>query len=451
MVWDGRWQERAKRGLSMRLQTPPKVEKLRKALHAKAKAEPEFRFYVLYDKVYRADIVAHAYALCRANGGAAGVDGETFEAIESRGREAWLGELAQELRDKRYRADPVRRVWLEKASGGQRPLGIPTIRDRVVQTAAVLVLEPIFEADLQPEQHAYRAGHSAHDAIRAVHGLARRGHDEVVEADLSGYFDSIPHAQLMRSVARRVSDRHVLALVKQWLVTPVEESDGRGGWRRTTRAKDAKRGVPQGAPISPLLSNLYMRRFVLGWKVLGHERRFGAHIVNYADDFVICCRRGHAQAAMAVMRTMMERLGLAVNESKSGIRRIPDESVEFLGYTIGRCYSRQTGRAYVGTRPSKRSVRRVTQAVSRATARRTGRRETESLVERLNRMLAGWGRYYCLGPVTPAYRAVDAHVRHRLRRWLRKKHKCGGRGHEALPQRVPLRHAGTGALGADDP
>ena len=417
----------------MRLRTPPKVEKLRKALHAKAKAEPEFRFCMLYDKVYRADIVAHAYALCRANGGAAGVDGETFEAIESRGRESWLGELAQELRDKRYRAAPVRRVWLEKANGGQRPLGIPTIRDRVVQTAAVLVLEPIYEADLQPEQPAYRAGHSAHDAVRAVHGLARRGHGEVVEADLSGYFDSIPHAQLMRSVARRVSDRHVLALVKQWLVAPVEESDGRGGWRRTTRAKDAKRGIPPGAPISPLLSNLYMRRFVLGWKVLGHERRLGAYIVNYADDFVICCRRGSAAAAMQVMRSMMGRLGLAVNESKSGIRRIPNESVEFLGYTIGRCYSRQTGRAYVGTRPSKRSVRRAIKEGSHMTARRTERWETESLVERLNRLLTGWGRYFCLGPVTPAYRAVDAHTRRRLRRWLWVKHKRRGGATKRYP------------------
>ena len=417
----------------MRLQTPPKIEKLRKALHAKAKAEPGFRFYVLYDKVYRADIVAHAYALCRANGGAAGVDDETFEVIESRGREAWLGELAQELRDKRYRAAPVRRVWLEKANGGQRPLGIPTIRDRVVQMAAVLVLEPVFEADLQPEQHAYRAGHSAHDAVRAVHGLVRGGHGEVVEADLSGYFDSIPHAQLMRSVARRVSDRHVLALLKQWLVAPVEESDGRGRWRRTTGAKDTKRGIPQGAPISPLLSNLYMRRFVLGWKVLGHERRLGARIVNYADDFVICCRRGNAPAAMAVMRSMMERMGLAVNESKSAIRRIPHESVEFLGYTIGRCYSRQTGRAYMGTRPSKRSVRRATQAVSRLTARRTERWETESLVGRLNRMLTGWGRYYCLGPVTPAYRAVDAHTRRRLRRWLWVKHKRRGGATKRYP------------------
>ncbi len=176
-----------------------------------------------------------------------------------------------------------------------------------------------------------------------------------------------------------------------------------------------------------------MRRFVLGWKVLGHERRLGAYIVNYADDFVICCQSGNAQAAMEVMRSMMERLGLAVNEAKSGIRRIPDESVEFLGYTIGRCYSRQTGRAYVGTRPSKRSVRRVGQALSRVTARRTGGWETASLVGRLNRMLTGWGQYYCLGPVTPAYRAVDAHVRRRLRRWLWVKHKRRGGATKRYP------------------
>ena len=176
----------------------------------------------------------------------------------------------------------------------------------MVQTAAVLVLEPIFEADLQSEQHAYRAGHSVHDAVRAVHGLARRGHGEGVEADLSGYFDSIAHAQLMRSVARRVSERHVLARVKQWRVAPVEESDGRGGWRRITQAKERKRGIAQGAPVSPTLSNRHMRRFVLGWKGLGHERRLGAHIVNDADDFVICCRRGDAQASM---HSMIERLG----------------------------------------------------------------------------------------------------------------------------------------------
>lgn len=410
----------------MSLATPPKVEKLQKALHAKAKGEPGFRFYQLHDKVYREDVLAHAYALCRANGGAAGVDGQTFEAIESQGRAHWLGELRQVLREKRYRAAPVRRVWLPKANGGRRALGIPTVRDRVVQTAVVLVLEPVFEADLQPEQYAYRAGRSALDAVRRVHGLVRGGHTEVIEGDLCGYFDSIPHAELMRSVARRVSDRHLLALIKQWLVAPVEEDDGHGGWRRTTRAKDEKRGVPQGAPISPLLSNLYMRRFMLGWKVLGHERALGARIVNYADDFVICCR-GNAGAAMEAMRTMLERLRLAVNEDKTAIRRLPHESVDFLGYTIGRCYSTQTGRAYVGTRPSKRRVRRVMREVSILTAPRYTPLEAEVVVGRLNRLLVGWGNYFCLGPVSRAYRAVDAHARHRLRQWLRHKHKRRGR------------------------
>ena len=411
----------------MSLITPPKVEKLQKALHAKAKGEPEFRFYQLYDKVYREDILSHAYRVCRSNGAAAGVDGEDFGAIESQSREEWLGELARRLRDRSYRATPVRRVWIPKADGKRRPLGIPTIRDRVVQTAVVLVLEPIFEADLQPEQYAYRAGHSAHDAVRRVHELVRGGHGEVIEADLTGYFDSIPHAELMRSVARRISDRHVLALLKQWLVVPVEEDDGRGGWRRTTRAKDEKRGIPQGAPISPLLSNLYMRRLVLGWKVLGHERRLGAHIVNYADDFVVCCR-GTAEVALGVIRGMVGRLGLEVNEDKTGIRRFPDESVEFLGYTIGRCYSTQTGRAYVGTRPSKKSVRRVTRAISALTTPRHTPLEAERVVRRLNRLLVGWGNYFCLGPVSRAYRAVDAHARYRLRQWLRHKHKRQGRG-----------------------
>jgi group II intron reverse transcriptase/maturase len=410
----------------MSLVTPPKVEKLQKALHAKAKGEPGFRFYQLYDKVYREDILVHAYRRCRANGGAAGVDGKEFEAIESHGLEQWLGELMQTLREKRYRSAPVRRVWIAKASGKSRPLGIPTIRDRVVQTAVVLVLEPIFEADLQPEQYAYRAGRGALDAVRRVHELVCGGHTEVIEADLSGYFDSIPHAELMRSVARRVSDRHMLALVKQWLVAAVAEEDGRGGWRRTTRAKDEKRGIPQGAPISPLLSNLYMRRFVLGWKVLGHERRLGAHIVNYADDFVICCR-GNAEATMEVMRAMMGRLGLAVNEDKTGICRLPDESVDFLAYTIGRCYSTQTGRAYVGTRPSKKSVHRVTRAVSALTEPRYTLLEADVIVGRLNRLLVGWGNYFCLGPVSKAYRAVDAHACYRLRQWLRHKHKRRGR------------------------
>jgi len=421
------------RGLTMSLNTPVKVEKLQKALQAKAKEEAEYRFYQLYDKVYRADVLVHAYRLCRANGGAAGVDGETFENIESAPVEAWLGELAETLRKKTYQADPVRRVWIPKANGKRRPLGIPTIRDRVVQTAVVLVLEPIFETDLAPEQYAFRPKRSAQDAVKHVHGLLRRGYDEVVDADLSGYFDSIPHAELMRSVARRVCDRHLLALIKQWLVVPVDEDDGRGGRRRTTRSKDEKRGVPQGAPISPLLANLYMRRFVLAWKTLGHERRLRAYIVNYADDFVICCR-GTAVEAMEVMRAMMARLKLTVNEEKTSCRRISAaESVDFLGYTIGRCYSTKTGRAYVGTWPSRQSIRKVTKTISVLTARRMTLLEADLLVGRLNRLLVGWGNYFCLGPVSKAYRAVDAHTCKRLRWWLCNKHKRKGQGTKRYP------------------
>lgn len=418
----------------MSLQAPEKLQKLQQALHAKAKESPDYRFYTLYDKIYREDTLAHAYRLARRNGGKPGVDGEDFTDIEAYGEKRWLGELAQALKEKRYRASPVRRVYIPKANGKQRPLGIPTIRDRVAQTAAVLVLAPIFEADLQPEQYAYREGRSAHDAVRHVHKLLNTGYTEVIDADLSGYFDAIPHAELMQSVARRISDRHVLALIKQWLVAPVEEDDGRGGRRRTTPAKDQKRGIPQGAPISPLLSNLYMRRFVLGWKTLGLESRLQARIVNFADDFVICCR-GTAETAMAAMQTMIDRLKLTVNEEKTRRCRIPQEQFDFLGYTFGRCYSAKNGRAYIGTRPSTKSIRKVCRTISEATGRRWLLKDPEERVTDLNRILVGWANYFSLGPVSKAYRAVDGHASGRLRRWLCKKHKQPGRGTARFPDK----------------
>ena len=265
--------------------------------------------------------------------------------------------------------------------------------------------------------NAYRAGRGAQEAVTAVHRLLATGHQQVIDADLSGYFDSIPHAELMKSVARRIVDRHMLHLIKQWLEVPVEEDAGHGHRKRTTHNRDTGRGTPQGAPNSPLLSNLYMRRFLLGWQQQGYHHRWSAHIINYADDFVICCR-GQAEEALTAMRAMMATLKLTVNEEKTHVCRLPQERFDFLGYTFGRCYSPRTGRAYLGSRPAAKSIKRMVSRISQETDRRRTWLEAEVVVGRLNRQLTGWANYFCLGPVSPAYRAINAHVTRRLRRWL---------------------------------
>jgi RNA-directed DNA polymerase len=406
---------------------PVKVGKLQTALHTKAKNSPDYRFYALYDKIYRWDILGFAYARCRSNGGAPGVDGQSFAKIEECGVIRWLDELTEELRNETYQPQPVRRVYIPKPDGKQRPLGIPCIKDRVVQMAAVLVLEPIFEADLEPEQHAYRPGQNAQNAVRKVERLLRAGYTEVVDADLSGYFDSIPHAELLKSVARRICDSRVLRLIKMWLEAPVEETDAKGNRHRTTRNKDQGMGTPQGAPISPMLSNIYMRRFVKGWKTGGHEKRLAASIVNYADDFVICCR-GTAEEAMAAMRKMMSKLKLTVNESKTRLCRLPEESFDFLGYTQGRNYDCRNGESYLGPRPSRKKIDRLCHEISELTERRKTWQDVEMLIGRINRKLRGWSSYFRIGTVSKAYRNINSHTRSRVRRWLCAKFKEPGQG-----------------------
>jgi RNA-directed DNA polymerase len=398
----------------MSLETPDKIRSLQKKLYLKAKAEPEFRFYLLYDKVWRQDILEHAYELARENDGAPGVDGVTFAAIEAAGQEEWLSGIGKALRERTYRPDPVRRVMIPKPNGGERPLGIPTIRDRVVQTAVKLVIEPIFEADLEPNAYGYRPRRSAGDAVEAVHDLLRRGYTDVVDADLTKYFDTIPHDQLMRSVARRIVDKDILRLIKMWLKAPVEETDRDGG-KRLTGGKRSKQGTPQGGVISPLLANLYMNRFLKYWR-----------LTAYADDFVILSR-GCAAEARGWTRAVMERLGLSLNETKTCLRNAWQDRFDFLGYSFGPHYSPRTGGRYLGTSPSKKSVTRLKARIS-AILQRGNSAPWGDICKKLNRVLIGWARYFDYGSCTPAYCAIDHHVASRTRHLLVKRHKVSSHG-----------------------
>jgi RNA-directed DNA polymerase len=415
----------------MSLATPEKIRSLQHKLYLKAKQEPDFRFYQLYDKVYRVDILEHAYRLCRHNGGSSGVDGVTFEQIESTGREEWLERLGKELHDKTYRPQPVRRVMIPKPGGGERPLGIPTIRDRVAQTAAKLVLEPIFEADFLDEAYGYRPQRSAQDAVKAVHRSLKEGYTEVVDADLSKYFDMIPHRELMKSVARRVVDRQMLRLIRMWLKVPVEERDDQGN-RRMSGGKRSKTGTPQGGVISPLLANVYMHRFLRYWRQCGQGAAFAARIVNYADDFVILSR-GKANEALAWTEAVMSRLKLTLNTTKTCVRDARKETFDFLGYTFGwQMVYTPKGVRGMDARPSKKSVRRLKRKLHEV-LRPWNVGPWEEVAGRLNRKLRGWSNYFAYGTLYPTYRAVDNHLYDRVRHFLRRRHKVASGGTTLLP------------------
>ena len=430
----------------MSLRTPEKLKSLQAALYHKAKREPSYRFHFLYDKVWRTDILAHAYALNRENGGAAGVDGQTFADIEAYGVERWLAELQEEVRTERYQPQPVRRVLIPKESGvGERPLGIPPIRDRVVQTAAKLVLEPIFEAEFDDTAYGYRPGRSAEQAVRKVHEALWQNHSEVIDADVAAYFDTIPHTDLVKCVARRVSDRKMLLLIKLWLKVPVEVTDERGR-KHLTGGKKSKRGVPQGGVLSPLLSVLYMHRFIKAFRKAELDTRYGAVLVVYADDFVVLCKR-NAPQVLEIIRRWFTAMGLELNERKTAVKDARQEAFDFLGYTFTMVHSYKTGTRYPGALPSKKAIHRLKHNL-RQWLVRTNSRPLPEVIKTLNHKLRGWATYFRYGSVWRGRQNLDEFVYQRMRGFLRRRHQVQTRATRRYPRRYVFEELGVVSLNA---
>jgi RNA-directed DNA polymerase len=418
----------------VRLQPPESVQALQRALYRKAKSEPAFQFYLLDDKVHRADVLRHAWAVVRANDGAPGVDGVTIAAVEADGVDPFLAHLAEELRAHTYRPDPIRRVTIPKRSGGERPLGIPTVRDRVVQAAAVLVLEPIFEADFQACSYGFRPKKDAHQAVAAISRALAQGYTQVLDADLTADFDSIPHAPLLVAVARRIADRHILRLLTDWLRAPVvvERDDGK---RETRGGKRTRRGTPQGGGISPLLATLSLHAFDTAWRAGGLERRWQARLIRYADDFVILCR-SQAGQVHAVVAQQLHALGLTLNEAKTRVLDARRGAFTFLGFAVRVVPSRRTGRLFPLVRPSAAACQRLRDAVKAHTARADLAQPTALVIAEVNPIVRGWAGYFHFQHCGRAFSALRRFVSQRVRIYLRRKHRLPTWSYQALPDAV---------------
>lgn len=412
----------------MSLTTPDAIRTFQRKLYTKAKQEPAYRFYALYDKIYREDILSHAWRLVRSNGGSPGIDGVNFEAIErGEGVEGFLRELAHDLQEKTYRAQPVRRVMIPKADGSKRPLGIPTIRDRVAQMAVKLVIEPIFEADFCEHSYGFRPKRSAHDAVDDIADALWAGHTQVIDADLSKYFDSIPHAKLLAVMAVRIVDGGILALIKQWLKAPVIGEDENGKRKVVGGGKANSQGTPQGGVISPLLSNVYLHLLDRIWDRHRLKDKLGAHLVRYADDFVVLCRKG-VEEPLNVVRHVLDRLGLSLNEAKTHIVDARAASFDFLGFTIQMSPSAKTGKLRPNVRPSDKAVKKIKARLTDLTQRELTCIPLGDVVANVNRSLRGWVNYFHYRNSSLVMSKVRNHAEERLRTHLRKRHKVKDRG-----------------------
>ena len=434
------------------LVTPVKIRTLQRKLYAKAKQEPGYRFYALYDKVYRADVLHHAYRLVRSNKGAPGIDGVSFADIEAEeGVGQFLEELAEEVKSKSYRPMPVRRVMIPKPDGSLRPLGIPTIRDRVVQMAVKLIIEPIFESDFCDCSYGFRPKRSAHDAVDDVADALLKGHCQVIDADLSKYFDTIPHARLLAVVAERIADGGILHLIKQWLKAPVVEQ-GKDGKDRIISGKSNRRGTPQGGVISPLLSNLYLHLIDRIWERHGLERKYAARLVRYADDIVLLCKKD-TERPLALLNYLLGRLGLILNETKTKTVNAWAESFDFLGFEIRMRRSPRSGKRYPHVQPGKRAVKRIKAKLSALSGRNLTPIPLPAIVQRLNQALRGWSGYFDYRNSTKVFGDVRWHAEERLRTHLRKRHKVRIRyfGYSRFPNNVLYQRCGLFKLPTSAP
>ena len=422
------------------LKTPEKIRELQRKLYRKAKQEKEYRFYLLYDKVYRTDILNHAYRLVRANKGAPGIDGETFERIEERGGgvEKYLEEIAEKLKRREYKPQAVRRVYIPKAGGGKRPLGIAVIKDRVVQMAVKIVIEPIFEADFQDNSYGFRPKRSAHQAVDDVKKHLFEGKIDVIDADISKYFDTIPHDKLMQLVAKRIVDKHVLRLIKMWLKAPIveEREDGKKEY------KGNDKGTPQGGVISPLLANIYLNVLDTLWTVKKVQERMGARLVRYADDSVILCR-GNAARILKGLKTVLNDLGLTLNEEKTRVMDAQQESFNFLGFAIGMKRGWRTGKRYPHIEPSKKALKQIRSEIKQLTTERHSAIPTEDVIRNVNEVARGWVGYFRYGNCTKALSSLRKYLVYRIRIYLRRKHRYRGFGYEAYPDKYYFESLGV--------